>query len=393
MAAKARAKARELRGKAAIAGASESDEIGVLPHKSALALHAEAARNALRDAGLGVGDVDGLFTAGVSSALLGEYLGIAPRYSDGTSVGGCSFIVHVEHALLAIAAGVIDVALITHGESGRSRVGMMGAGGIAADSPQGQFESPHGAYGPTTLFSLPATRHMHEYGTTREQMAEVAVAGRKWAALHPMAMMQEPITISDVMDSRMICWPYTLLMCCLVTDAGGAIVMTGADRARDLRKPPVYVLGTGEATEHNMVSMMGDMTTSLAARISGRAAFDMAGVSHADIDVAELYDAFAFTPMLALEDLGFVGRGESGAFVEGQRTAPGGDFPMNTNGGGLSYTHSGMYGMFTLIELTRQLRGEAGARQVSGARVGIAHGPGGMFSAAGTLIAGTGDAV
>ena len=383
---------RELRGKAAIVGASESDEIGVVPHKSALTLHAEAARNALNDAGLSVADVDGLFTAGVSSAQLGEYLGVAPRYSDGTNVGGCSFILHVEHALLAIAAGVIEVALITHGESGRSRVGM-GAGGIAPDSPQGQFEAPFGIMGPTTLFSLPATRHMHRYGTTREQMAEVAVSNRKWAAMHPLAMMKDPITIDDVMNSRPICWPYSLFMCCLVTDAGGAIVMTGADRARDLRKPPVYILGTGEATEHNMVSMMGDMTSSRAARISGKAAFEMAGVSHSDIDVAELYDAFAFTPMLALEDLGFVEPGESGAFVEGQRTAPGGDFPMNTNGGGLSYTHSGMYGIFTLIELARQLRGEAGARQVEGATVGIAHGPGGMFSAAGTLIAGTGDAL
>ena len=380
--------ASELRGKAAIVGASESDEIGVVPHKSALRLHAEAARNALNDAGLTIGDVDGLFTAGVTSGQLGEYLGIVPRYSDGTNVGGCSFILHVEHALLAIAAGIIEVALITHGESGHSRVGM-GGGGVAPDSPQGQFEAPYGTYGPTTLFSLPATRHMHEYGTTREQMAAVAVSNRKWAAMHPLAMMKEPITIADVLNSRPICWPYSLFMCCLVTDAGGAIVLTGADRAKALRKPPVYILGTGEATEHNMVSMMADMTTSRAAKVSGRAAFEMAGVSHSDIDVAELYDAFAFTPMLALEDLGFVKPGESGAFVEGQRTAPGGDFPMNTNGGGLSYTHSGMYGIFTLIELTRQLRGEAGERQVGGAEVGIAHGPGGMFAAASTLIAGT----
>ncbi len=384
--------ARELRGKVAIVGACESDEIGVLPDKSALTLHAEAARNALNDAGLRISDVDGLFTAGVTSVQLGEYLGIVPRYSDGTNVGGCSFIMHVEHAMLAISAGIIEVALITHGESGRSRVGM-GIGGIAPDSPQGQFEAPYGTLGPTTLFSLPATRHMHEYGTTREQMAEVAVSNRKWAAMHPMAMMKEPITIEDVMNSRPICWPYTLFMCCLVTDAGGAIVLTSADRAKTLRKPPVHILGTGEATEHNMVSMMEDMTTSRAAKVSGKAAFEMAGVSHADIDVAELYDAFAFTPMLALEDLGFVKPGESGAFVEGQRTAPGGDFPMNTNGGGLSYTHSGMYGMFTLIELTRQLRGEAGGRQVDGASVGIAHGPGGMFAAASTLIAGSADTV
>lgn len=382
--------AKDLRGRVAIVGACESDEIGVLPNKSALMLHAEAARNSLNDAGLSIADVDGLFTAGVSSVQLGEYLGIVPRYSDGTNVGGCSFIMHVEHAMLAISAGIIEVALITHGESGRSRVGA-GIGGIAPDSPQGQFEVPYGTYGPTTLFSLPATRHMHQYGTTREQMAEVAVSNRKWAAMHPMAMMKDPITIDDVMASRPICWPYTLFMCCLVTDAGGAVVLTSAERAKSLRKPPVYILGTGEATEHHMVSMMADMTTSQAAKVSGKAAFDMAGITHKDIDVAELYDAFAFTPMLALEDLGFVKKGESGDFVQGQRTAPGGAFPMNTNGGGLSYTHSGMYGMFTLIELTRQLRGECGARQVNGANVGIAHGPGGMFAAASTLIAGTSD--
>ncbi len=383
---------KELRGKVAIVGASESDEIGVLPDKSALTLHAEAARNALGDAGLTIADVDGLFTAGVTSVQLGEYLGIVPRYSDGTNVGGCSFIMHVEHAMLAITAGIIDVALITHGESGRSRVGM-GGGGVAADSPQGQFEQPYGTLGPTTLFSLPATRHMHEYGTTREQIAEVAVSNRKWAAMHPMAMMKDPITVDDVMNSRPICWPYSLFMCCLVTDAGGAVVLTSTDRARSLRKPPVYILGSGEATEHNMVSMMADMTTSRAAKVSGKAAFEMAGISHSDIDVAELYDAFAFTPMLALEDLGFVKPGESGPFMAERRTGPGGDFPMNTNGGGLSYTHSGMYGMFTLIELTRQLRGEAGERQVPGAKVGIAHGPGGMFAAASTLIAGSADTI
>lgn len=381
---------RDLRGSVAIVGASESNRIGVRPDASALTLHAEAAKNALADAGLGIKDVDGLFTAGVTSVQLGEYLGIVPRYTDGTSVGGCSFIIQVEHAMLALAAGIINVALITHGESGRSRIGGIGAGhrGIPPDSPQGQFEAPFGTMGPPTLFSLPATRHMHQYGTTQEQMAQVAVSTRQWAAMHPMAMMKEPITVEDVLASRPVCWPYTLFMCCLVTDAGGAIVMTRADMARGFQRPPVYVLGTGEGTEHNMVSMMADMTTSRAAKVSGKAAFEMAGVSQGDIDVAELYDAFAFTPMLVLEDLGFVQPGESGAFVADGRTAPGGEFPMNTNGGGLSYTHSGMYGMFTLIELTRQLRGEAGERQVPNANVGIAHGPGGMFAAAGTLIAG-----
>ncbi|MFQ5933393.1 MAG: acetyl-CoA acetyltransferase [Dehalococcoidia bacterium] len=379
---------KDLRGKIAIVGASESDEIGTRPDASVLTLHAEAAKNALDDAGLKKEDVDGLFTAGVNCNQLAEYLGMAPRYIDSTIVGGCSFIMHVEHSTLALAAGVIDVAVITHGESGRSWVG--------APPPHpdpsglnGQFEDPFGTHGPTTLFSLPVTRHIHKYGTTREQMAEVSVATRKWAAMHPMAKFKDPITIEDVLNSRPICWPYTLLMCCLVTDAGGAIVLTRADRAKDLKHKPVYVLGTGEAVSQEMVFMMDDMTTSLCARISGKAAFEMAGVEHSEIDVAELYDAFSFTPMLALEDLGFVKPGESGPFVEGQRTAPGGDFPMNTNGGGLSYTHSGMYGIFTLIELTRQLRGEAGKRQINDATIGIAHGPGGYFSAASTLIAGS----
>jgi acetyl-CoA acetyltransferase len=380
-----------LRGQVAIAGAAEADDIGIVPGKSALALQAEAALNALADAGLKKRDVDGLLVAAggsMPSNTLGEYLGIVPRYNDATTVGGCSFIMMVEHAMLALQARLIDVALIVHGESGRSRVGAP-VPVHPPDSPLGQYELPFGTFGPPTTFSLPATRHMHRYGTRREQFAEVAVATRKWARMHPKALMKDPITIDDVMRARLICWPFTLLMCCLVTDAGGALVLTRADRAKHLRQPPVYVLGTGESSEHAMVSMMADMTSSAAARMSGAAAFAMAGVRPAEIQVAELYDAFAFTPMLALEDLGFCRPGESGDFVSGQRTAPGGAFPMNTNGGGLSYTHSGMYGMYPMIELTRQLRGACGERQVQGAQLGIAHGPGGMFASAGTLIAGT----
>jgi len=382
-------KPTDLRGKVAIVGASEADEIGVVPGKPAVALQAEGVLNALADAGLDKKDVDGIFVAGNGfspAASLGEYLGISPRYVDGTNVGGCSFMALVQHAMLALHAGVIDCAVVAHGESGRSRVGMP-IPPVTPDSVLGQFESPFGTFGPTTTFPLAAVRHMHRYGTRREQFAEVAVATRKWARLHPKAFMKDPLTIDNVMNARLVCWPMTLPMCCLVTDAGGGLVLTRADRARHLRKPPVYILGAGQATEHAMVSMMDDMTSSAAARVSGRDAFAMAGLGPSDMQVAELYDAFAFTPMFALEDLGFCKPGESGDFVSGQRTAPGGAFPMNTNGGGLSYTHSGMYGMYPLIELTRQLRGECGERQVSGARVGIAHGPGGMFSAAATIIA------
>jgi len=378
-----------MRGRVAIVGAAEADEHGKLPHKSAFQLHAEAARNALADAGLGKDDVDAVFSAGLwMGSETAEYLGIRPRYVDGTQIGGCSFIAHVQHAMVAIAAGVCEVALITHGESGASRIGMPGTR-FGADSFRLQFEVPFGLAGPPTGYALAAARHMHEFGTTGEQLAEVAVATRKWASLNPRALMRDPLTIDEVLSSRLISWPLRLLDCCLVTDAGGAVVVTSAERARDCQGKPVYVLGTGEASTHVMVSQMPDFARWDAARLAGERAFEMAGVTHADVDVAQFYDAFTIVPIMGLEALGFCQPGEGGPFVAGQRTAPGGDFPMNTNGGGLSYTHSGMYGMFTLVEAVRQLRGECGPRQVADARIALCHGLGGMFSAAATLIAGT----
>src|SRR6185295_12461991 len=339
--------ARRMRGRVAIVGAAEADEHGKLPHKSAFALHAEGARNALADAGLRKDDVDAVFSAGLWMASeTAEYLGIRPRYVDGTQIGGCSFIAHVQHAAAAIDAGIVDVALITHGESGASRVGMPGTR-FGPDAWRMQFEVPYGLAGPPTGYALAAARHMHEFGTTSEQLAEVAVATRKWAQLNPRAIMRDPLTVEDVLASRMISWPLHLLDCCLVTDAGGAVVLTSAERARDLKKKPVYVLGTGEASTHVMVSQMPDFARWDAARMAGERAFAMAGVTHADIQLAMFYDAFTIVPVMALEALGFCKPGEGGAFVAGQRTAPGGPFPMNTNGGGLSYTHSGMYGMFT----------------------------------------------
>src|SRR5262245_16908829 len=380
---------RRMRGRVAIVGAAEADEHGKLPHKSAFQLHAEAARNALADAGLGKDDVDAVFSAGVwMGSETAEYLGIRPRYIDGTQIGGCSFIAHVEHAMAAITAGLCEVALITHGESGASRVGMPGTR-FGADSWRLQFEAPYCLAGPPTGSALAATRHMHQYGTTSEQLAEVAVATRKWAQLNPRAMMRDPLTVNDVLGSRMISWPLHLLDCCLVTDAGGAVVLTSAERARDLPKKPVYVLGTGEASTHVCVSQMPNFAFWDAAKIASDAAWGMSGVKHADIDVAMFYDAFTIVPVMGLEATGFCKPGEGGAFVSGGRTAPGGPFPLNTNGGGLSYTHSGMYGMFTLVEAVRQLRGECGPRQVAGAKTAICHGLGGMFSAAATLICGT----
>ena len=375
---------KELSNSACIVGVDESDEIGVLPNKSQLTLHLEAITNALRDAGLEVQDVDGIFTAGQHSpSLLGEALGITPRYVDGTTVGGCSFIMMVGHAVAALHHGLCDVAVVSHGESGRSGVGVTRS---RDTSLSGQFEIPYGFAGAPTYFGMITTRHMHEHGTTLEQWAQVAVSTRKWAALNPKARNREPITVADVLSSRPVCYPFNLLNICLVTDAGGAVVLTRADRARDCAKAPVYVRGAGEATEHVMVTQMRDLTYSEATRMSGEKAFGMAGVAPKDFDHIMLYDAFTSGPPIMLESLGFAKRGEGVHFFEEGRATPGGSLPINTNGGGLSYTHSGMYGIFPIIESTRQLRGEGGARQVPNCKLSLVNGMGGMLSAAGTLV-------
>jgi acetyl-CoA acetyltransferase len=378
-----------VRGKTAIVGAAETERIGVVPDISALEMHAESARLAVADAGLKMSDVDGVAAAGLSPIAVAQYLGIAPTYMDGTAVGGCSFLLHVRHAAAAITAGLADVVLITHGESGRSGVGAPPRAPDPA-SPQGQFEAPYGTLGPPTMFPMGVLRYMKEFGLTHEQLASVAVAQRRWAADVPRAMFREQITVEDVLASRMIAYPMHLLECCLVTDGGGALVVTSAERARALPgpKPPVYVLGTGEAAETPMVSMMEDFTTSKAFRLSSARAFAEAGLGPADIDHLMIYDAFAHLPIYGLEDLGFVGRGEAGAFIAEGNTSPGGRLPMNTNGGGLSYTHTGMYGMFLVQEAVRQLRKEASA-QVPDVNVSLAQGVGGMFMAAGTLVLGT----
>jgi len=373
-----------LRMSVAIVGAAETDVLGVQPDKSAIQLHAEAAFNALADAGISKDEVDAVLCAGQSPVAVAEYLGITPTYIDGTGVGGCSFMIHVRHAAAAIQAGLCKTALITHGQSGRSRIGEAGWGG-GRQTLGGQFEDPYGVAGPPTRFTIPIVRHMAEYGTTHEQLASVAVATRRWAERNPRAMMRDPITVEDVLASRMIAYPIHLLECCLVTDGGGALVVVSAERAKDFPKRPVYLLGSGESSEHSMISMMHDFTESRAFKVSGQLAFAEAKIERKDIDHAMFYDAFAHTPMFALEALGFVGKGESGPFFAEMRTAPGGDFPLNTNGGGLSYTHTGMYGMFAIQESVRQLRGEAAA-QLPDLRTSIAHGVGGMFHAAGTLI-------
>ena len=375
---------KELSNKVCIVGVDESDEIGTLPGKSMLSLHLEATHNAIRDAGLKGRDIDGVFTAGQHSpATIAEALGVVPRYVDGTTVGGCSFIIMVGHAMLALHHGLCDVAVVSHGESGRSGVGVTPRRDTAIP---GQFEAPYGFGGAPTYFGLITTRHMHEYGTTLEQWAQVAVSTRKWAALNPKAKNREPITVKDVLDSRPVIWPFNVLNICLVTDAGGAVVLTRADRARDCAKKPIYVRGAGEGAEHVSLTQMRNLTFSEATRISGEKAFAMAGVGPRDFNHVMLYDAFTSGPPLMLEALGLAKRGEGVSLFEEGRSTPGGSLPINTNGGGLSYTHSGMYGIFPIIESVRQLRGECGPRQVPNARLGLVNGMGGMLSAAGTLV-------
>jgi acetyl-CoA acetyltransferase len=369
----------------AIVGAAETDKVGKLPTHSTLQLHLEGAINAMADAGLGPADIDGIATVSSPGPVqIAHSLGIEPAWMDGTAVGGTSFLLHVRHAAAAIKAGYANTVLITHGESGRSRVGVPGR---AADpgSMQGQFEMPYGPLGPPTTFTIPMLRYMKEYGLTEEQLAYVAVAQRKWAAKNPRAMFRDPLTIQDVLDSRMIAYPFHLLECCLVTDGGGALIVTSADRAKDFPKPAVHILGTGEAMDSWMISQMEDFTSSKGFRQSSRAAFGQAGISHGDVDHVMIYDAFAHVPIYGLEDMGFVGRGEAGAFIAAGNTEPGGKLPLNTNGGGLSYTHTGMYGMFLMQESVRQLRGEAAA-QVPDVEVSVALGNGGMFATSGTLV-------
>jgi acetyl-CoA acetyltransferase len=372
-------------GEIAIVGAAETTKLGAIPGMAQIMLHADAALNAMEDAGLKPSDIDGVACVGpMMPQQIAHYLGITPRWVDGTGVGGCSFMLHVRHAAAAIHAGYAKTILITHGESGKSRVN----GTPRPPEPQslnGQFEAPFGPMGPPTLFPIPVLRYMKKYGVTHEQMAMVAVVQREWAAKNPRAAFRDPITVEDVLNSKMIAYPFRLLQCCLVTDGGGALILTSSDRAKDFPTKPCYILGSGESVETTMVSQMEDFTSSRAFRVAGPEAFRMAGIKHSDVDHLMIYDAFAHLPMYGLEDLGFVGRGEAKDFIWEGNTRPGAKLPLNTNGGGLSYTHTGMYGMFALQESVRQVRGTAPA-QVPGVTISVAHGVGGMFSASGTVV-------
>jgi acetyl-CoA acetyltransferase len=371
-----------------IVGAAETG-LGEVWDQTENSMVAIAAQEALGEAGMMMKDVDGIFTNYMGeegSVQVGEYLGVFnPRYLDSSDLGGAAFEAHVHHAMMAISNGRCEVALVGYASRQRSmRLRSMAGRGVQM-TLAGQFQNPYGLPSPIGHYAMMAARHMVQYGTTSEQLAEIAVAARKWAQKNPKAWSRDPLSIEDVLDSRMISTPLHRQDCCLVTDGGGVVILTNEERAKDAAKKPVHVIGAGESQTHWHITQMPDLTVS-AGKVSGREAFSMAGITPKDVDFIEPYDSFTVTVLLALEDLGFCGKGEGGAFVEGGRLAPGGDLPGMTMGGGLSYCHPGALGVLLLIEAVRQLRGEAGERQVPDAKIGVAHGVGGMYSTTGTVI-------
>ncbi|MET8782367.1 acetyl-CoA acetyltransferase [Streptomyces sp. NPDC004589] len=382
--------------RAAIAGVSLSD-CGRVDEATAYALHAQAARRALADAGLDRALVDGFASAGLGTLApveVAEYLGLRPTWVDSTSVGGSTWEVMAAHAVDAIAAGRARAVLLVYGSTARADIRAGRRTGTLSFGARGplQFEVP---YGHTLIakYAMAARRHMHRYGTTIEQLAEVAVQARANASANPEAMFRAPVTVDEVLSGPMIADPFTKLHCCIRSDGGAAVLLVAEDLVPDCRTAPVWVLGTGEHVSHTAMSEWPDFTVSPAA-VSGRLAFERAGVRPQEVDFAEIYDAFTYMTLLTLEDLGFCGKGEGGAFVEkGRLLVRGGELPVNTDGGGLSAQHPGMRGLFLLVEAVRQLRGEAGDRQVrrpGGAlpRLGVASGTGGWFCSSGTLVLG-----
>ena len=365
------------------------------PHLDGVQHHVQALQRALEDCGMPKSEIDGYLCAGSPMGnddvtSMAEYLGIDHRYIDGTMVGGSSFEFHVQHAAAAIKDGICDTVLITYGSDMLSRMGRMlgtgGFGGRGRTAGPMQFEAPYGNV-LIGAYAMVARRHMHEFGTTPEQLAEVAVAVRGHAALNPDALYRDPITVEDVVGSRMIADPLHKLDCCVISDGGGAVIMTTAERARDLRQAPVFVLGAAGAASHWNISQMPDFTTSGAAK-AGPEAFARAGVGPGDIDCVQLYDSFTITVLMLLEGLGFCGRGEGGPFAASGALRLGGQLPLNTDGGGLSSCHPGMRGIFLLVEAVAQLRGECGDRQVKDARLACVNATGGWISSTGTVILG-----
>lgn len=374
------------RGRTAIVS-SATYGIGEAPGRSSLDLAATASLRALKAIGLSPADVDGLFISLPDDYLSGlsftEYLGIAPRLTDNNRTGGSSFQTYAIHAALALDAGLCDVALIAYGSNQRTASGKL----VSALRPS-PYEAPYKLARPVGGYALAASRYMAQYGLKKEQLGAVALAARAWAQKNPEAFMREPLSMDDYLSARMVADPFSVRDCCLVTDGAAAVVMVRADRARDLSARPAYLLGGAAAAWHKDITNMPDLTVT-AASLSGPRAMAQAGVKSSDIDVVELYDAFTLNTILFLEDLGFCAKGEGGAFVEGGRIAPGGKLAVNTNGGGLSCAHPGMYGLFTMVEAAQQLAGTAGERQVPLARLALAHGNGGELSSQATLVLGT----
>lgn len=372
-----------IRGAAAIVGAAQLDTFKT-SGRSPVGLTSLAVKRALDDAGLALSDVDGLFTASSYYAFptltLAENLGIHPRHVDSTALGGCSFVALLGHAAAAIQAGLCEVAVVAYGSTQRSD-----AGKLVSMAESSVYEQPYGLIHPIGAFGMVAQRHMAQYGTTSEQLAQYAVSARQWALLTDTAPYPTPLTVDEVLESPIITTPLHKLDCCLVTDGGAAVVITSAERAKDLPHQPVYIMGTGEAINHRNISQIPDLTATEASRSSARA-LEMAGVTLDAIDTAHVYDAFTISLLVLLEDLGFCAKGEGGAFVEGGRVAPGGQLALNTNGAGLAQVHPGMLGMFLIVEAVQQLRGDAGRRQIDGASVSLVHGMGLTLAAHATAV-------
>ncbi|MEM7267863.1 MAG: acetyl-CoA acetyltransferase [Pseudomonadota bacterium] len=374
-----------LRGKTACTGLATFGT-GTCPGYTSVEMMAEACHLAIADAGLTLADVDGVFAAtavhSMAAMSLCGHLGIAPAYSNGSNIGGSSFMAHVITAAMALEAGVIDVALIAYGSNQRS------AGGFQTVSEPMPYEAVYQPRSPINAYAMAAARYMHEYGCDQTALAEVAVAARAWASLNPEAEMRDPITVDDVLNARMISDPLGKLDCCIVTDGAAAMVMTRADRAKDAPKEPIYFLGGAMEHSHRMISEMPDLLTTCGAE-SGKRAFEMAGYGPSDMDTVQIYDPFTIVTILMLEDLGYCAKGEGHEFIQNGHIAPGGAFPLNTNGGGLSCVHPGMYGMFVLNEAIRQARHEAPGFQIEDANLCLAHGNGGVLSSEVTTIWGT----
>jgi acetyl-CoA acetyltransferase len=376
-------------GSFAVVGAAESTKIGTVPELSSVGLALDAAANAMKDAGLKASGIDGLTVAYMPVGNIAQQLGLYPTWVDGTGIGGCTWMFHLRSAMAAINAGYCTTVLIVYGESGRSH-GMAPNkyDTVAPGSIEQQFDLPYVGFNlSATLFGLPLARYMRDYGLTEAQLAMVPVIQREWAAMNPRAKLRTPVTVDEVLASPIMAWPIRRAMCCLVSDAGGAMIVTSAERAKDFPKPPVYVLGSGSAIEGGPCSPAGvrDPLRPEFIRTSGDNAFKSASITRKDIDHLMIYDAFAHNPIFGLEGLGFTNVGESAAFISEGNTRPGGSLPMNTNGGGLAYAHSGSYGMLCMLESIRQLRGEAPA-QVQDVRTSLVHGWGAFWSACATII-------